>query len=310
MPTLTVAICTYNRSERLPALVSALRAQECDLPFDILFVDNNSLDDTAAVLDQLAHEPGAPLRRVREIKQGITHARNRSIDESLGYDYMVVMDDDELPMPGFIQAAVSALRDENAECVGGRVRVRFESAPRPAWLEDSLLGFLAEVDYGASSRWVEDELTPIWTCNVAYRTALFQNGLRFDQRYNRKGNDVGGGEDVMMFQALLGRKTKIRYRPDMVVEHFIEPWRIKRSYFLKLHYVSGFKTGFHEFSRYPRELFGVPLFLFPQLVRHVSKTLTMYTRVRPGALRQAMNMTHAWGLIAGCFARWRGAQGL
>ncbi len=310
MPTLTVAICTYNRSERLPALVAALRAQECDLPFDILFVDNNSTDDTAAVLDRLAQEPGVPLRRVREVKQGITHARNRSIDESLGYDYMVVMDDDELPMPGFIQAAVSALRDENAECVGGRVRVRFESAPRPAWLEDNLLGFLAEVDYGASSRWVEDDSTPIWTCNVAYQTALFKNGLRFDQRYNRKGKGIGGGEDATMFQALLRQNTKMRYRPDMVVAHFVEPWRLKRSYFLKVHYVSGFKTGFHEFSRYPRELFGVPLFLFPQLVVHVLKTLTMYTRGRSGALRQAMNMTHAWGLIVGCFARWRGGEGL
>ncbi|PWB59970.1 MAG: glycosyltransferase [Nitrosomonadales bacterium] len=308
MPTLTVAICTYNRSGRLPGLVSALRSQVCDSPFDILFVDNNSTDDTAAVLDRLAQESGAPLRHVLELEQGITHARNRAIEEALGYDYMIVMDDDELPMPGFIQAAVSALRDESAECAGGRVCVRFDPAPRPAWLEDNLLGFLAEVDYGAAAQWVEDNTMPIWTCNVAYRTALFKNGLRFDQRYNRKGKGIGGGEDVMMFQALLDRKTKMRYRPDMVVEHFVEPWRLKRSYFLKVHYVSGFKTGFHEFSRYPREVFGVPLFLFPQLLRHTFKTLKIYVSGQPGALRQAMNMTHAAGLIAGCFARWRGAE--
>ena len=212
-------------------------------------------------------------------------------------------------MPGFIQAAVSALRDDGAECVGGRVHVRFDPVPRPAWLEDNLLGFLAEVDYGASSKWVEDNTTPLWTCNVAYRTMLFKDGLRFDQRYNRKGKDIGGGEDVMMFQALLDRKTKMQYRPDMVVEHFVEPWRLKRSYFLKLHYVSGFKNGFYEFLRYPRELYGVPLFLFPQLARHAFTTLKMYATGQPGALRQAMNMTHAMGLIAGCFARWRGAEG-
>lgn len=309
MPTLTIAICTYNRAGRLPSLVSALRTQKCDLPFDILFVDNNSIDNTAAVLDRLAQEPGAPLRHVRELKQGITHARNRSIDESLGYDYMVVMDDDEIPMPGFIQAAVSALRDEGAGCVGGMVHVRFDPTPRPAWMEDNLLGFLAEVDYGSSSKWVEDNTTPIWTCNVAYRTALFKDGLRFDQRYNRKGNGVGGGEDAMMFQALLDRKTKMRYRPDMVVDHFVEPWRLKRSYFLRLHYVSGYKTGFYEFTHYPRELFGIPLFLFPQLVRHALATLTMYSTGQHGVLRQAMNTTHAMGLIAGCCARWRGVEG-
>jgi glycosyltransferase involved in cell wall biosynthesis len=303
--TVIIAICTHNRAGRLPSLVSALRAQKCDLPFDILFVNNKSTDNTATVLDQLAQEHGAPLRYVQEDKQGITYARNRSIEESLAYDYMIVMDDDEIPMPGFIQAAVSALRDEGAECVGGVIHVQFESITRPVWLENNLLGFLGEVDHGPSSKWVKDSSTPIWSGNVAYRTALFKSGLRFDLRYNRKGVGVGGGEDAMMFQALLNLKVKIRYRPDMIVEHFVEPWRLKRSYFLRVHYVAGYKTGFYEFTRYPRELFGIPLFLLPQLMRHTLTTIAMYATGRNGTLRQAMNTMHAIGLIAGCFTRWR-----
>ena len=305
---LTIAFCTFKRADRLENLVATLRAQSCPVPFDILVVNNNSPDNTLEILTTLQQQPGAPLRVVTETKQGIVHARNRAIEETRDSEIMMFIDDDELPMPGFLATAHDAIMSEKAECVGGPVKVCFAPHKRPRWLENNLLGFLAEVDYGKEAFWVKGNTTPIWTCNVAYRTDLFKNGLRFDQRYNRCGNGVGGGEDVMMFQTLLEQGTKIRYRPDMLVEHFVESWRLKRSYFLKLHYVSGFKYGYHEFPSYPREVLGVPLFLLSQLVRHTAKTVLMYASGQTGALRQAMNVTHAIGMIAGCFARWRGAE--
>lgn len=63
------------------------------------------------------------------------------------------------------------------------------------------------------SRWFRCrcKVQPIWACNIAYRTALFKDGLLFDQRYNRKSKGIGGGEDAMMFQALLDRKTEMGY---------------------------------------------------------------------------------------------------
>lgn len=301
---LSFAFCTYNRADRLSDLVVAMRAQTCPIPFEILVVNNNSRDNTLAVLQGLAAMPGVPLRYVTETAQGIVPARNRAIEESRGSDILVFIDDDELPMPGFLEAACQAILDEGADCAGGKVRVRFDPVVRPYWLEDNLLGFLAEVDHGAAPLWVLDDTTPIWTCNVAYRTALFQDGLRFDQRYNRSGNGLGGGEDAVMFQALLDSKAKVRYQPEMLVDHFVESWRLKRRYFLKLHYLAGFQLGLYETASYPREVLGIPWFMFPQLARHLFKAILMYIAGRTGALRQAMNMTHAAGQISGYFHRW------
>lgn len=306
---ITAAFCTFKRAVRLEKLVAALRAQKCPAPFEILVINNNSPDNTLEVLSRLQKQPGAPLRVVTETAQGIVHARNRAIEETLGSEILVFIDDDELPMPGFLNAAYDAIKNEGADCAGGQVKVQFSPHAPPAWLEDNLLGFLAEVNYGSDPFWVESDSTPIWTCNVAYRTALFRDGLRYDPRYNRCGDGVGGGEDVMMFQALLQRRARMRYRPDMVVEHFVESWRLRRAYFLKLHYMSGLKTGYYEFLPYPRSVLGIPLFLFPQLLRQTLKTFFMYATGRPGALRQAMNMTHAMGLVAGCFRRWRNIEG-
>jgi len=301
MPRLTFAFCTYNRADRLPALVSAMRSQSCPVPFEILAVDNNSSDDTQTVLRTLARADGAPLRAVREPMQGITHARNRALQEAADATYLAFIDDDELPHPGMLEAAVDALQREGADCAGGRVHVDFEPGTRPRWLTDDLLGFLAQVDYGPQRMWITEESTPIWTANVAYRMSLFTSdlSLRFDDRYNRAGKGVGGGEDVMMFRALLARRARIRYRPDMQVDHAVEAWRLRRRYFLHLHYVAGWRTGQYELPEYERTIAGIPPFMLSQAGSHLLRATRMILGARRGWLRQAMNFTHAAGMIAG-----------
>lgn len=303
MTALTVAFCTYKRADRLHCLVEALRAQSCPIPFEILAVDNNSPDNTLEVLAALQNEPGAPLRVVTETSPGIVPARNRALAEAAGSEFLVFIDDDELPHPGLLEAAYDALAREGADCAGGRVLIDFASYGRPHWLGEDLLGFLAAVDHGPQPFWIIDEHSPVWTSNIAYRMAfLREHGLQFDARYNRKGSsasDFGGGEDVVMLRRLLGLKARIRYCPDMTVDHGVERARLNRRYFLRLHYLAGARKGLHELPSFPRLLLGAPAFLYAQALRHSLKATIMALTARPGTLRQAMNATHAWGLITG-----------
>lgn len=304
---LSFAVCTYNRAERLPALLAAMRAQECPLPFEVLVVDNRSSDDTPAVIARCARASGPPVRCVREERQGIPHARSRALAEAMQRDVLVFIDDDELPQPGLLASAVRALGAGGARCVGGKVKVRFAPGARPSWLGDELLGFLAEVDYGERPFPITDLSTPVWTANVAYDMRLFRDdpGLRFDARYNRRGVGVGGGSDAVMFRELLERGEPIAYCPQMVVDHHVEDWRLRRRYFLRLRFVAGRKQAQYETGEYPRALLGVPPFMLVQAARHAWRTAVMLVRGDAGLLRQAMNLTHAAGMIWGRMLRWR-----
>lgn len=304
-PRVIVAFCTYKRVERLPGLVEALRAQVCDEPFEILAIDNNSPDGTPEVLHRLSAQGGPPLRHVTEAQQGIVPARNRLLAEAAGAHFLLMLDDDELPLPGWVQSGLTALRDDGLDCVGGRVRVKFDPHPCPRWLGQDLMGFLAEVDHGDQPFTIKDASTPIWTANVGYRTSLFRNGLQFDSRYSRVGKDVGGGEDVVMFENLLSLGGRMGYRPDMVVEHFVEPWRLHRGYFLRLHYSSGVRAGLYATDVSGRSLFGVPLYLFPQTIRQAWRTINVAATDGRHWLRQAMNFSHACGRIVGTHRRAR-----
>ncbi len=306
MKTMTVAVCTYNRADRLPTLIKALRRQKCPIFCEILVVDNNSSDDTQEVLRELAQLEGTSLRFVRETKQGIVHARNRAIDESRNSAYLVFIDDDELPGPSWLNAAVDALDREEAECVGGEIRVSLSVAERPSWLEEELLPFLGEVKHSAEPFWVTDRSTPVWSGNIAFRLSLFADGLRFDSRYNRQGHAVGGGEDAIMLDLLLKRRVRIRYRPDMVIDHFVDAWKLRRGYFLKLHYNSGWKMGRWELPDYPHTVCGLPPFMVAQALRQWVNALSLFLRSKSGVLRQTMNGAHALGMIAGRIHGWVG----
>jgi len=305
---LTVAICTFNRAARMPVLIRSLCAQRVDVPWEILVIDNNSTDNTRGTLESLMKESGGRLRVVSEPAQGIVHARNRAIAESLGSTYLLFMDDDELPAyEGMLQAALDTFRYNDAMCVGGKISICFEPGTRPAWLGDDLMLFLGKVDYGSSEFWIRDESTPVWSGNVAYKTSLFRDDptLRFDMRYNRAGQGIGGGEDKMMFLELLSRGVAIRYQPAMEVLHFIEPFKLKRRYFLNLHFLSGFKDGRYDRGKTPKDVFGIP----PYMVRQAFEAFFCYCekimRREKTALRQGMVFTYILGAMYGRFISWR-----
>lgn len=301
MPTLTVAFCTYNRADRLEKLVAMLREQDCPVPFEILAINNNSPDNTLAVLDELQRQPGAALRVVTERTPGIVPARNRALTETLDRDILVFIDDDELPQPGLLEAAYDAIVNEGADCVGGRIEIDFNPHGRPTWLDDEVAGFLGRLDHGTQPIWVTDYKTPIWSGNTAYAMRFFRDHpeLRFDARYNRAGEGVGGGEDAIMLQALLKSGARIRYRPDMVVLHAVESWKLKRNYFLKLHYRAGLRNGQFRLPDYPRKVLGVPPFLISQFFNQCLKTAGLFLTGKTGKLRQAMNTSNALGTIIG-----------
>lgn len=308
--TLTVAICTYNGGDRLGPLVTALRQQATTVDgvrVEILVVDNNSTDATPAVVASFG-EDGVPVRRVLESQQGIPFARNRAVAEAPG-PYLAFIDDDELPRPCWLATALDALRNEGAQCVGGKIEVVFPGGERPRWMIPAVEAFLGRIDHGDTAAWVTDTSIPIYSGNVAYDVASLGGQLHFDTRYNRAGAGIGGGSDGILFRQLVGARARLRYRPEMVIEHHVGGDKLRRRYFLRLHFKGGVRHGAYQYPDYRRQVLGVPPFLVVQAVRQAGRALKLFARRDPYALRQTMNLTFDLGCMVGCYRRWRGRHG-
>ena len=296
----TVAVCSYNAAHYLPNLIEKLLAQECSIPFEVLIINNNSTDNTQELVERLA-AINDTIRYVNEFEQGIAFARNRAIEESLSSRYLAFIDADELPEKNWLQAAITVLRDDEIDCVGGKISISLSS--RPKWLSDELLPFYGEVNYSKHTFRIIDRSTPIWSGNVAYNTRIFHQGLRFDTRYNRKGNELGGGEDDIMLRYLLQHSFKLVYEPKMEVLHLISDAKIKRRYFLKIHYLAGKKSALYQKNFDGKKIFGVPRFLFLQLFKKTYQVLYRRFAKPCTYMREAMNWTYQLGLIVGSYQK-------
>jgi len=124
---LTIIVPAFNEADYLPATVNAIQVAaehlhtHSDAEVEVVVVDNNSTDDTAAI----ARTAGAAV--VHEPVQGIARARNAGARHAQG-DVLVFVDADALVSPALLEAIHDAMSDPS--CIGGGVDVEYQPRRR------------------------------------------------------------------------------------------------------------------------------------------------------------------------------------
>ena len=119
----------------------------------------------------------------------------------------------------------------------------------------------------------------------------------FDVSLGRRGAIQSGGEDTEFYRRLAAAGGKIVWVPRRGYLHRIEAPKLKRSYFLNLHFHQGRMEGARNrgaASRVP------PKYLWPQVTRAMGRAATQ--RIRRGAdhsLRLEMNAAYFVGYTLG-----------
>jgi glucosyl-dolichyl phosphate glucuronosyltransferase len=296
-PFITVALCTHNHADRLVRTLADLAHLKSPAsPWEFLVVDNASTDATPALLAASDWRlTGMDIRIVREEKLGLSNARNRALQEARG-EYILFMDDDETPDPSWLTAYEQAMREHQPDALGGRIEVFFEDGERPRWLQDELLGFLGKLDHG-EERWLTEGTTPIYGGNFAFRRSVFERIGNFDARLGRQGAANIGGEDTEIYRRMLEHDCRVRWVPQAIIHHRIQTPKLRRGYFLDLHFRQGRMEGARKRgagTRIP------PLYMCPQVARAYGRALAL--RLRQGnnhSLRLEMNAAYFTGYLLG-----------
>jgi glycosyltransferase involved in cell wall biosynthesis len=215
MKFLTVAILTYNRSARLRETLAGVVRQ--DYPagrWEVLVIDNNSTDDTAAVVAEFAGRSPAP-RHVREPKQGLDFARNRAIAEAQG-DVIVFADDDILVEPHWLTELGRPFEADFSAgigAVGGEVIPVFPDG-LPPWVAEwhSPLAFRADAGPLPARH------SPMGA-NLAIRRAVFALLGGFHTALDRAAGNYFSGGDAEMIRRIRGAGLAVWFAPAAAVRH-------------------------------------------------------------------------------------------
>lgn len=222
----TIAICTYNRSSALEDSVGTSFAQETDVPFEVLVVDNNSTDDTREVVRKLKKKY-PELRYVVETNQGLSHARNRALKEARGR-IVAFIDDDCTVMPDWITNVAQVFEDPAIGCAGGRISVQYPGE-KPSWITPEMESLFGLYDHG-------DE--PCCTDRVFGGNLLVRRDLAlqlggFSTNLGYQGAKHIGGEDIDYAIRVAQAGYKIAYVPNARAIHHVEPERVNQKWLLK-----------------------------------------------------------------------------
>src|SRR6059058_4106784 len=99
----SVVVPAYNCADTIDVQLAALAEQDYDGRWEVVVVDNRSTDDTADRARRWSDRlPGLRVVDASE-RQGVSHARNRGIEEARG-DLIAICDADDQVQPGCLTA--------------------------------------------------------------------------------------------------------------------------------------------------------------------------------------------------------------
>jgi len=124
----SVVLCAHNEAGVIERQLSALAAQACDEPWEVVVVDHRSTDGTGGVAE--AYRDRLPRLTVLRLDSGssLAHARNAGVRQAQGSKILMCDADDEV-RPGWLQAMADALKVHAV--VGARLD---PSSINPPWL--------------------------------------------------------------------------------------------------------------------------------------------------------------------------------
>lgn len=107
-PHISVIIPCYNHGRYLPGAVASVVAQSM-ADWELIIVDDGSVDDTSAVARQLiATYPERAIRLIEQTNQGLSATRNKGIAAACG-EYILPLDADDLIEPTMLAEASAVL---------------------------------------------------------------------------------------------------------------------------------------------------------------------------------------------------------
>jgi glycosyltransferase involved in cell wall biosynthesis len=182
----SVVVPTHNRQGLLAKTLESLLDQRTGaVRYEVLVVDNNSKDDTRAVVETFVRR-WPHLRYFFEPRPGVSHARNTGI-AAAGAPVIAFIDDDVEASPTWV-ATIKQAFDAHPEidCLGGRVDPRW-SVPPPPWLTSRFWAAVALQNDKADTPYVDaDHAAPcLMTANFACRRTALEEVGGFSADYLR-----------------------------------------------------------------------------------------------------------------------------
>jgi GT2 family glycosyltransferase len=243
MPDVVIAIPTFRRPQSLTRLLEAVARLDTDAAVVVVVADNDSGGHQGLDVCQAVRAAGYrwPLDAFVAPERGIAQVRNALVERALGHacDFVAMLDDDEWPEPGWLDAFLRVQRDTGAEALHGAILRDFEHGPG-RWARNC--EGIAPMR-GSTGRVAMIE----GSGNIIVSRACFEGiaGPCFDPAFA-----LSGGEDRDFFERLRRQGRRFAWCDEAVVHAWVPASRANLKWALSRAYRVG-NSDMRVFLKYP-----------------------------------------------------------
>ena len=241
-PEISVVICSYNREEFIIHAIESLYQQTLDKKrFEVLVVDNNSIDNTGEIVQEYIHKhPDLNLKYLTESKQGASFARNTGASFARS-PLLCFMDDDAMAEKDYLERIIRFFSTHpDASGLGGRIIPKYIPA-EPKWMSYYVSSLVGNFDYSDKLTVFKPGKYPLESNMVVRKEGFDAIGGFNIELPGVKGTLRIGGEGKDFFLRLQSLNRKIYYDPELIVHHVVEVKKLTPHYMYRI--ASGIGRG-------------------------------------------------------------------
>lgn len=288
----SVIICTYNGSARLPETLRHLALQVVpeSIPWEVILIDNASGDNTSITA------------KVEWGKYNIDHVGFKVLQEDIpgknfaftkgvstaAYEYILTCDDDNWLSPNYIETAFDIMQTNPSAGVLGGCGV-FEPG-QPVNLE---IEKFKHYYVNGSQKWASIEHW-VYGAGSICRKSIFINLINNGWKQittGRKGSSLICGEDVEICFMIYLSGYKIITDERLLFKHFVDPKKQNKAYIIKMAFwlsytnvlLNSYYTIIHKDKRPIKKIlddwfWGISKTLIKQLILQSFKSLKIWEK--------------------------------
>ena len=249
----SLIICTRDRCRKLARHLESLRLITFERNWEIVVVDNGSVDETDFVVREFIGTAPAPVSFAFEPKPGKSNALNRALGISRG-KIIVFTDDDCYPARDFLRRVWSAFEDSSVGYITGRILLH-DPEDAPETINESITPRIFPGRH---------YLRPgtVMGANMAFRRQVLIDIGGFDPLFG-PGAPFKSTEDLDLGSRASAKGWMGQYHPEVVVRHHHERRACDVAYLAKCYSIG---TGAynmklllkgHEFMWFARGVYGL-----------------------------------------------------
>jgi glycosyltransferase involved in cell wall biosynthesis len=249
----TVVIPTKDRAKKLEGVLNSLINQTIALEFyEVIVVDNGSVDETKLICDFFKKEYAGNFRYFYVQEPGLHVGRNLGMEKANG-DIITYLDDDVILFPNHL-LKVKEIFNLHTDCVlaGGNIFPQYDLLPKSfiksTWdlcEHGKFNTYLSLIDFGD----IEKEIDPLYIfgCNFSVRRDFLKKieGFHPDNMPDKFMHLRGDGESYV--SRMVKELGYIAYfSSDASVYHIVDSSRMRKSYFCRIAFRQGVSTAYTD----------------------------------------------------------------